>query len=158
DAKVPVRLRSREWEQFEKLMRPPPGADIKMGRLSLVTEVVNATLEGAPAFPPVDGRSPAREITMVYFGEVDDVAHHHGARSAEYQEAAEHMGALIPRVAASLDLEQDSLIVFSDHGPRPEGGHGGLEPLATSAFVLAAGGLLRHGVELAQPRPIRDLA
>src|SRR5262249_50711348 len=32
------------------------------------------------------------------------------------------------------------------------------EPLATSAFVLAAGGLLRHGVELTEARPIRDIA
>lgn len=158
DAHVPIRLRAREWEAFEELMQAPPGADIHAGRIGLMTELVKPPLPAAARLPGIDGRSPTREITFVYFGEIDEAAHHHGTRSPEYAEAERVVGAVLTRIAGTLDLTQDSLIIVSDHGHRIEGGHGGDEPEVSSAFLLAAGGFLRRGVEIAEARPSRDVA
>src|SRR6185369_7703200 len=55
------------------------------------------------------------------------------------------------------DLEQDAIVVVSDHGHIAPGGHGGLEPEVTHAFFLGAGSIFRRGVELGE-RPMRDVA
>lgn len=158
DANVPIRLRTREWEPFEGLMRPPPSADIHKGRIGFLTELMRPELPRAALLPPIDGRSPTREITIIYCGEIDEAAHHHGTRSAAYAEAERDVGAVITRLAGTLNFNHDSLLIASDHGHRVQGGHGGVEPEVTSAFLLGVGGFLRRGVELAEERPIRDLA
>src|SRR5204862_234635 len=94
---------------------------------------------------------------FAYLGEVDDAAHAGGTAAPAYKDATLAAGALVARFAASLDLDQDTLLVLSDHGHRPEGGHGGVEPEARRAFFLAAGGMVRQGVELGE-RPILDVA
>jgi type I phosphodiesterase/nucleotide pyrophosphatase len=156
-AGVPVELWSREWKPFVDLLEPPPGASIRAGRVDFLAGVIAARLPLAARLPPLDGRSPARAITFVYIGEVDEIAHWHGTRSPEYRDAVSLAGALVDRYAATLDFDQDTLIVLSDHGHRPAGGHGGVEPEAQRAFLLARGPLLRQGVEIDE-RPLRDVA
>ncbi len=156
-AGVAVELWSREWKPFAKLLDPPAGASIRAGRVDFLASVVAARAPLAARLPPLDGRSPARALTFVYIGEVDEIAHWHGTRSPEYRDAVNLAGALVDRYAATLDFDQDTLIVLSDHGHRPAGGHGGLEPEAESAFLLARGPLLRQGVEIDE-RPLRDVA
>jgi hypothetical protein len=156
-AGVPVELWSREWKPFVELLEPPAGAMIRPGRVDFLATTIAAHLPLADRLPPLDGRSPARAITFVYLGEVDEIAHWHGTRSPEYRDAVSLVGALVDRYAATLDFDQDTLIVLSDHGHRPAGGHGGMEPEAQRAFLLARGPLLRQGVELDE-RPLRDVA
>lgn len=156
-AGVPVELWSREWKPFVDLLEPPEGAVVRAGRVDFLASMIAAHLPLADRLPPLDGRSPARAVTFVYIGEVDEVAHWHGTRSPEYRDAVSLAGALVDRYAATLDFDQDTLIVLSDHGHRPAGGHGGLEPEAQRAFLLARGPLLRQGVELDE-RPLRDVA
>jgi Type I phosphodiesterase / nucleotide pyrophosphatase len=156
-AGVAVEIWSREWAPFAPILAPPPGAVIRSGRLDFLVSAAAARLPLAASLPPIDGQSPARALTFVYVGEVDETAHWHGTRSAEYREAVGLAGALVDRYAATLDFEQDTLIVLSDHGHRPEGGHGGMEPEAQRAFLLARGPLLRQGVALGE-RPLRDVA
>ncbi|MFO0757091.1 MAG: hypothetical protein U0359_11415 [Byssovorax sp.] len=88
---------------------------------------------------------------------MDETAHVHGTLGPEHREAAERAGSLVARVAATLDPEQDTLLVLSDHGHVPRGGHGGDEPETHAAFLLASGGLARRGVELGE-RPAHDVA
>lgn len=156
-AGVAIELWAREWKPFVELLDPPAGASIHEGRVDFLASVVAARAPGAAPLPPLDGRSPARALTFVYVGEVDEVAHAHGTRSPEYRDAAQLAGNLVDRCAATLDFDQDTLIVLSDHGHRPEGGHGGIEPEAQRAFLLARGPLLRQGVEIDE-RPLRDVA
>jgi hypothetical protein len=156
-AGVAVELWSREWKPFAELLAPPASASIRGGRVDFLASVITARLPRAEPLPPLDGRSPARALTFVYIGEVDEIAHHHGTRSPEYREAVDLAGALVDRYAATLDFDQDTLIVLSDHGHRPEGGHGGIEPEAQRAFLLARGPLLRQGVTIDE-RPLRDVA
>ena len=156
-AGVAVELWSREWTPFVSILAPPANAAIRSGRVDFLASVITARLPFAARPPSADGRSPARVLTFVYVGEVDEVAHWHGTRSTEYRDAAALAGALVDRYAATLDFDQDTLIVLSDHGHRPEGGHGGMEPEAQRAFLLARGPLLRQGVTLDE-RPLRDVA
>jgi hypothetical protein len=156
-AGVAVELWAREWRPFVPLLAPPPSASIHFGRVDFLAHVITARLPDAARPTPIDGRSPARALTFVYVGEIDEVAHYHGTRSPEYRDAVALAGSLVDRYAATLDFDQDTLIVLSDHGHRPEGGHGGMEPEAQRAFLLARGPLLRQGVEIAE-RPLRDVA
>ncbi len=156
-AGVAVEIWSRGWAPFAPLLAPPAGAVIRSGRVDFLAGAITARLPLAPSLPPIDGQSPARALTFVYVGEVDETAHWHGTRSPEYRDAVSLAGALVDRYAATLDFEQDTLIVLSDHGHRPEGGHGGMEPEAQRAFLLARGPLLRQGVALGE-RPLRDVA
>ena len=169
DAGVPAILRSREWLPFEELMyparklgtplplAPPPGVEIIRGRVRFAWSMARCAAGLDPAPPPLDGLSPARSLELVYLGEVDEAGHRHGGASPQYVAAAHHAGALVDRLARSLDLEQDALVLASDHGHRPDGGHGGVEPEVHRAFFLAAGRGVRRGVEL-DPRPTRDIA
>ena len=156
-AGVAVELWSREWKPFAELLEPPAGASIRAGRVGFLASVVAARAPLAERLPPLDGRSPSRALTFVYIGEIDEIAHWRGTRSPEYRDAVALAGNLVDRYAATLDFDQDTLIVLSDHGHRPEGGHGGMEAEAQSAFLLARGPLLRQGVEIDE-RPLRDVA
>jgi hypothetical protein len=158
-AGVAVELWAREYKPFVELIDPPASAVVRTGRVDFLASVMAARTPLAERLPPLDGRSqsPARALTLVYIGEVDEVAHAHGTRSPEYRSAVELAGALVDRYAATLDFNEDTLIVLSDHGHRPAGGHGGIEPEAESAFLLARGPLLRQGVEIDE-RPMRDVA
>ncbi|MEP7122227.1 MAG: alkaline phosphatase family protein [Byssovorax sp.] len=156
-AGVPVELWSRDWKPFVALLDPPADAVVRAGRVDFLASALAARVPGADRLPPLDGRSPARALTFVYIGEVDEIAHQHGTKSLEYRDAVSLAGALVDRYAATLDFDQDTLIVLSDHGHRAAGGHGGMEPEAQRAFLLARGPLLRQGVEIDE-RPLRDVA
>ncbi len=156
-AGVAVELWSREYKPFVELIDPPESAVVRSGRVDFLASVIAARTPLAERLPPLDGRSPSRALTLVYVGEVDEVAHRHGTRSPEYRDAAALAGALVDRYAATLDFDQDTLIVLSDHGHCPAGGHGGIEPETESAFLLARGPLLRQGVEIDE-RPMGDVA
>jgi hypothetical protein len=157
-----VAVRSREWPPFEGLMYPsrpgaPESAEVSFGRVRFVWSMIARAAGVTKAPAPLDGRSPARELELDYFGEVDEAGHAHGGASAQYVEAAHHTGALVARLASTLDLAQDTIVIVSDHAHRDAGGHGGLEPEVQRAFFLAAGSGVRRGVELG-PRPTRDVA
>ncbi|MEJ7735360.1 MAG: hypothetical protein WKG00_40015 [Polyangiaceae bacterium] len=80
-----------------------------------------------------------------------------GTRDPAYLSARAFAGAVVARRLEGLDLERDTLVVVSDHGHRPAGGHGGVEPGVLRACFFAAGPAVQRGVELG-PRPMRDVA
>lgn len=88
------------------------------------------------------------DVSFVYFSSVDEAGHLWGARSPQYQQAAErvdeHLASLLasvePRAAAG---EQWLVALTTDHGHLDEGGHGGGEPEVTASFVARIG--LGHG-------------
>ncbi len=86
-AGVGVEIWSREWAPFAPLLAPPAGAVIRSGRVDFLAAAIAARLPLAPSLPPIDGKSPARALTFVYVGEVDEAAHWHGTRSSEYRDA-----------------------------------------------------------------------
>ncbi len=157
EAGVPTSIFSRTWDELPELSRAPKETKLFEGHFAEVIDLVRREADGAPTYEPIEGKSPARALDVYYFGDTDHAGHAHGARSPEYKEAAELGGLLASHVAASLDLEQDSLVVLSDHGHTPTGGHGGSEDSVTHATFLGVGGFFRRGVELSE-RPMRDVA
>jgi hypothetical protein len=85
----------------------------------------------------------AYRLVLIHLDQVDYAGHHEGGpRDARWDEAARRADDLIRQIAASLDLEQDTLLVVSDHGQIDQGGHGGDEPVVlTEPFVLAGAGV-----------------
>lgn len=84
------------------------------------------------------------DVSFVYFSSVDESGHLHGARSAEYQEAAErvdgHLASLLVAVDGRAATGEQWLVALTtDHGHLDEGGHGGGEPEVTASFVARIG-------------------
>ena len=82
------------------------------------------------------------DAAFVYFEEVDAAGHAHGAASQEYRDAIaavdEHVRYLIKAVAERYEqLGEEWLIaVTTDHGHKPEGGHGEDEVDVRRSFLL----------------------
>lgn len=85
---------------------------------------------------PEDGPG---ELIWLYTVKVDKAGHWHGARSEAYAEACRAADAELGAVLDRLDLERDALVVLSDHGHRPRGGHGGPEREIRRAVLVAGG-------------------
>jgi hypothetical protein len=159
DAGVPVSVWSRGFvREFEELLGPPPGSPIHDGKFAIAADMAARGLAGGRALEPVEGKTPARAIDFFHYGEIDDAGHYRGGgASPGYLEAARDAAALVARYARTLDLDQDALVVLSDHGHVPEGGHGGAEEAVSHALFLGVGSFFRRGVELGE-RPMRDVA
>lgn len=93
------------------------------------------------------------DATFVHLGAVDLVGHEHGPGSEEYRaavaEADGQVGQQLDAIASrdAADAEDWLVIVTSDHGHRPEGGHGGGSDDERAAFVIASGSGIPAGSE-----------
>lgn len=82
------------------------------------------------------------DLGFVYFCGADEAGHLHGAMSEEYREAISrvdaHLGGLIAVIEERADAGEDWLVLtLTDHGHRPEGGHGGDSAEERASFLLA---------------------
>lgn len=64
-------------------------------------------------------------LTLIYFGNVDEVGHRSGATSEAYRQAAAQVDDHLRDIVATVDPRRTVLIVTSDHGQIDRGGHGG---------------------------------
>ncbi len=99
------------------------------------------------------------DASFVYFEGVDEAGHRHGAAGSEYRNAIgevdEHVRALVKAVAERYEAlgEQWLVAVVTDHGHKPEGGHGEDEVDVRRSFLI----LHRFGDPLQLPdRLIRE--
>ncbi len=85
------------------------------------------------------------DALFVYLGNPDETSHQNGSIGAEYRDAIAlsdgHVGMLMDAVRARYTYaDEDWLILIStDHGRRPDGGHGGDSPEEMTIFILASG-------------------
>lgn len=113
------------------------------------------------AVEEIRGNDP--DALFVYLGNPDETSHHHGSIGGEYRaaiaEADRRVGELVAAVRARpTHGEEDWLILVStDHGRRPDGGHGGDSPEESTIFYLASGPSTVHG-SLAGTPEIVDVA
>jgi predicted AlkP superfamily pyrophosphatase or phosphodiesterase len=83
------------------------------------------------------------DASFVYFGQVDETAHEHGAIGVEYAQAVrrvdDHLFGLIEVIGgrAERDGEDWSVVITTDHGHLDEGGHGGATAVERASFALA---------------------
>lgn len=101
---------------------------------------------------------------FVHLDEVDGIGHHYGTNEPEYidslTKADEYLGQMIAAIEAreTYDAENWTIVVVSDHGHTPLGGHGGSTPAERQVFVVAAGpgieaGTVRHDVKIVDIAP-----
>jgi len=101
------------------------------------------------------------DLTFVYLGLVDEVAHRHGWMSAEYLQAVavadEAIGHVLEKVAQAGLLETTACLVTSDHGGHAHK-HG--EDIAEDMTIpwLLTGPQIRRGYQLEGPVRIIDTA
>lgn len=82
------------------------------------------------------------DVAFVYFEGVDEAGHRYGSAGEEYLEALrtvdEHVRFLVKAVAERVEqLGEDWLVaVTTDHGHKPEGGHGEDETVVRRSFLL----------------------
>ncbi|MGM7666081.1 alkaline phosphatase family protein [Microbacterium sp. A93] len=107
---------------------------------------------------------PATDDLFVHLDEVDGAGHSGGTDGAVYGPALQRADAQIGEMIAAIDsratrAQEDWLImVTSDHGHMPTGGHGGNTPAERKTFVIASGpgiepGSVRHDAKLVDIAP-----
>ncbi|MBH0774963.1 alkaline phosphatase family protein [Nocardia bovistercoris] len=108
----------------------------------------------------------APDFLFTHLDQVDHAGHFAGgARSPAYVAAITRVDELVGRIVAAVDAraaaepdEAWTILVTTDHGHRPEGGHGGRTPDETATFVIARGpdfpaGALAEDITLADLTP-----
>lgn len=91
------------------------------------------------------------DASFVQLDEVDAAGHEHGADSPRYTAALEEADRRVGEILAAIEerpqrAEEDWLVVVaSDHGHLPGGGHGGSSDDERSVFVIARGGGIPAG-------------
>lgn len=83
------------------------------------------------------------QLMLIHLDQVDFAGHHEGGpRDPRWDEAAKRSDDLLGEIIAALDLQQDTILVISDHGQIDRGGHGGQDAVTLiEPFVLAGRGV-----------------
>jgi predicted AlkP superfamily pyrophosphatase or phosphodiesterase len=100
---------------------------------------------------------------FVYLGNPDEVSHHTGSIEDEYRasiaRADRQVGVLVAAVRARPTFPREDwlILISTDHGRLPHGGHGGSSEEELTIFFLASGEAARAGT-IADPPRIVDVA
>jgi hypothetical protein len=83
------------------------------------------------------------QLILIHIDQVDYAGHHEGGGvSKAWDEASARSDALIAEILSKLDLQKDTILIFSDHGHINAGGHGGTEKVVlTQPFIMAGAGV-----------------
>ncbi|GAD84570.1 alkaline phosphatase family protein [Nocardia asteroides] len=86
------------------------------------------------------------DLTFTHLDQVDLAGHRHGGASRAYLAAIRRVDELVGQIVAAVDRRADAhpgerwtVLVTTDHGHLPTGGHGGQTPDETANFVIARG-------------------
>ncbi len=84
-------------------------------------------------------------LTLIHIDQVDYAGHHQGGpKNPNWDAAAGRADALVGEILAVMDLEQDVIVVCSDHGQIDAGGHGGQDIVAvTEPFIMVGKGVVQ---------------
>lgn len=121
-------------------------ADGYTGHDRTIAELSEAHLRDDPA-----------DASFVYFGQLDIVGHNSGAASQAYLNEIARIDGYIGRLVAAVNAratrstESWRIMVTTDHGHTPGGGHGGNSADERSTFILLTG----DGITRAAPKTTR---
>ncbi|MFE7719817.1 alkaline phosphatase family protein [Nocardia rhizosphaerihabitans] len=112
----------------------PRDSDEALTDTTTATEVVAAIERTGP------------DLVFTHLDQVDLAGHQHGGASRAYLAAIRRVDVLVGQIVAAVDRraaehprEQWTVLVTTDHGHLPTGGHGGQTPAETANFVIARG-------------------
>ncbi len=100
-------------------------------------QVVQSVLELMGNVPP--------NLLLVHFSQVDEAARTHGPDSDQYRAAVQRVDAHLEEIAQAMSLTRNVLIVTSDHGYLPHGGHGGAEREVVTTPLVMVGARVSPG-------------
>ncbi|MDX1493910.1 MAG: alkaline phosphatase family protein, partial [Longimicrobiales bacterium] len=102
------------------------------------------------------------DAVFVYLGNPDETSHATGSIGEEYRsaiaEADAHVGRLVQAVRDRPGYASEDwlILVSTDHGRRPDGGHGGDSPEEMTTFIVVSGAAADTAI--APPTYIVDVA
>lgn len=84
------------------------------------------------------------QFVLVHIDQIDYAGHYEGGPiDPRWDDAARRSDDLLREIVATLDLNQDTLFVTSDHGHIDQGGHGGQDPITLiEPFLLVGNGVV----------------
>ena len=84
------------------------------------------------------------ELVLIHIDQIDYAGHYQGGpQNPAWAAAATRADDLLREISALLDLNQDTLLICSDHGQIDAGGHGGQDPVVLrEPFVLVGAGVI----------------
>lgn len=86
------------------------------------------------------------QLVLIHLDQVDYAGHHEGGvTDIHWNEAAKRADDDLKEIVDRLDLSQDTLIVFSDHGQIDAGGHGGPEKVNLVEPLVMVGKGIKTG-------------
>ncbi|WP_051406937.1 alkaline phosphatase family protein [Nocardia sp. CNY236] len=93
------------------------------------------------------------DFLFTHLDQVDGAGHSHGGASTEYLAAVRSVDTQVGKIVAAVDArakaypnERWNILVTTDHGHRPLGGHGGQSADETANFLIARGPAFKAGV------------
>jgi type I phosphodiesterase/nucleotide pyrophosphatase len=90
-------------------------------------------------------RDKRPQLFLMDYTIADEAGHGWGAASRQYRAAAAAVDAEIRKLATEIDLQRAVLVVTSDHGHTPSGGHGGPEEDVMRVPLVMVGGPVQAG-------------
>ncbi len=141
DAGLKTAISGYYW--FEKLV-PQSAVDFSFYTPG---EDAKADIDVAEAATPFL-QNPNTELVLIHLDQVDYAGHHEGGpQSPNWESAAARSDDHLLNIVSQLNLETDTIVVFSDHGHIMIGGHGGQDQdILIEPFVMAGAGV-KKGVE-----------
>ncbi|MFD3592410.1 alkaline phosphatase family protein [Nocardia sp. NPDC058640] len=128
--------------------------------------VCESTADASATAQAVSAIEDGTDLLFTHLDQVDIVGHTlRGVWPQAYRDAIGRADALIGKIAAAVDAraaahtdEQWTILVTTDHGHKPDGGHGGQSADETASFVVARGpgfaaGTQNNGYTLADITP-----
>ena len=94
---------------------------------------------------------PGNQLVLVHIAGVDAAGHATGAASPGYRDAAAVAARQVAALAAVWG-ERGPMVVLSDHGHMPRGGHGGSQPDVRRAFFVVVGPGVQPGARAGAAR------
>lgn len=128
------------YNWFEKLI---PEADLDAGFFTPGEDEAADLDVMAAALPWLD--DPAYQLVLIHIDQVDHIQHVYGTLSPETTQAASNADEYLAQILTKLDLEQDTLLICSDHGHIDRGGHGGPEAIVLQQPLVLIGAGVNPG-------------
>lgn len=127
------------WYWFGKLV---PQADVDVKQYVVGEDAAADAVVMSAAMEWLDDQSTA--LYLIHLDQVDYAGHYTGGpQGKQWKEAAAAVDAMLGEIIGKLDPDLDTIIVLSDHGQIPAGGHGGHDAdVLVEPFVMAGKGIV----------------
>lgn len=123
-----------------------PHADINTVTPAVPNDTDESRTDAATAASAISAISDGADLLFTHLDQVDGAGHRSGSASPAYLDAITRVDGLVGKIVSAVDAraeqapnERWTILVTSDHGHTPTGGHGGQSAAETENYVIARG-------------------